>query len=382
MRIFRSGILGVLALGICVGAYGLAQAQTSEDTLEFEGQDWTVRALSADMLQYMGRSALHINQGQVWLETADFSDGVIEFDVAYTMNRGFVGVGFRSNAEHSNYEEFYFRTHLSGQRDAIQYTPVENRNSAWQIFTDANANTKVYQEYDQWNHVKIVVIGDKADLYFNSNTPVTHIDDLKTDLKRGGIHLHSYAGAGMRKSAYFTNFLHRPLTSDDKIVGTSKPVADTPKGSIGRWHVSPPFQEADVQDVTLEDAMIADLAWQVLESETNGIANLSKLGARDSTNNTVFVKTTIHVDEARRVEFKFGYSDRVRLFVNGQFVYGGGAGFRSRDLRFYGTVGTFDTVGLDLQAGENVILAAVSENFGGWAFTGAVEDQTGLTITP
>lgn len=385
MKTIRTYILAILGAGVLsfIPTVSLAQIdQADEKTIELGGDAWAVAAPTAELTRYLGQDALHISQGRVWLDDADFSDGVIEFDVAYTASRGFIGFGFRSNETRDNFEEFYFRAHLSGLRDTIQYTPIENGNSAWQILTDTNNVISAYEEFEKWNHVKLIVKGDKADLYFNSDTPVAHIADLKTDRNKGGLMLRANVGLGMKKSAYFTNFSHRSLKASDKIIGKPATVIDMPKGVIGKWSVSSNVKEDDVQAMELSSSLSHQERWQVLDVETNGIANLSKLATRFNDGNTVLVKTSIHSDKAQILPFKFGYSDRVRLFVNGKFVYGANSGFRSRDERFYGTVGLFDTVGLNLKAGENTIIAAVSENFGGWAFMGAIEDQTGLTIKP
>ena len=41
-------------------------------------------------------------------------------------------------------------------------------------------------------------------------------------------------------------------------------------------------------------------------------------------------------------------------------------GYRSRDYRFLGSIGWYDTVWLPLEQGENELVLAVSETFGGW----------------
>lgn len=382
MMNIRAGFIGVLALGLSLVCANHAMAQGESRTLDFGGETWNIVGQTAELTPYMGQQALHISQGRLWLDEAGFSDGVIEFDVAYSQSRGFIGLGFRSNIERDDFEEFYLRAHRSGLRDSIQYTPVENGSSAWQILTDENAVVSAYQEFEKWNHVKLVVKGDKADLYFNSDTPTVHVADLKADLKKGGLMIRANVGFGMKKSAYFANFSQRPLKRSDKIIGQPKSEITMPNGAIKQWNVSSYIKESDVQDMVVADDLSSGLTWNVLDVENNGIANLAKLAKRDPTNNTVLVKLEIHSDEAKTIPFSFGYSDRVRMFVNGKFTYAANAGFRSRDARFYGTVGLFDTVGLDLKAGKNTILAAVSENFGGWAFMGAIEDQTGLQITP
>ena len=49
-------------------------------------------------------------------------------------------------------------------------------------------------------------------------------------------------------------------------------------------------------------------------------------------------------------------------------------------IDFLGTVGFHDVAGLDLERGDNEILIAVSETFGGWAWAGAIEERAGLTL--
>jgi hypothetical protein len=71
----------------------------------------------------------------------------------------------------------------------------------------------------------------------------------------------------------------------------------------------------------------------------------------------------------------FGYSDRVRLFVDGKLVYSGNAQWRARDHRFLGTVALVDQIALHLAPGKTEIVAAVSESFGGWGFKAALSED-------
>ena len=47
-------------------------------------------------------------------------------------------------------------------------------------------------------------------------------------------------------------------------------------------------------------------------------------------------------------------------------VYRGDDTYRSRDYRFLGSIGWYDTLYLPLEQGDNELLIAVSEDFGGW----------------
>jgi len=356
-----------------------ATAQDKSKTVDFAGQTWEINANKAELVTFYDRPSLHLRQGRVWLNNAVFTNGVIEFDVAYDDNTGFIGFMWRAE-DRNKYEEIYFRSHLSGKPDGVQYTPVENKNSAWQIFTNANAVGKIDESFTDWNHVKLVVKDDKADLYFNSNTPVLHIPDMKTNSKSGEIGLRSNVGGGNKKSAYFSNFSYRALTAEDTLPAGEVEAVELPAGLIHNWNISTNIKEDDIKTVELGTDVLSKLKWQKLGAETNGILNLSKIANRSRSDNTVLVKLNIISDTEQMKELRFGYSDRVRLFVNGNLTYSGVAGFRSRDHRFYGTVGPFDTVVIDLKEGNNEIIAAVSENIGGWAFMGAIADQSGLAI--
>ena len=81
---------------------------------------------------------------------------------------------------------------------------------------------------------------------------------------------------------------------------------------------------------------------------------------------TVLVRATIRASHAHTTRLELGFSDRVRVYLNGRALYAGDDGYRSRDYRFLGSIGWFDTVWLPLEAGATDLVRAVSETFGGW----------------
>lgn len=377
----------ILLAALLLPTAAMAQSEDVFRPLSFEGKTWRASmdgsevpadaGPDARIESYLGRDALILSGGRLWLDGAKFSDGVFEFDVAFDEGFGFIGPMWRAERR-DRFEEIYFRTHLSGKPDAVQYTPVENGLSAWQIFSDENAIAAIDLNYDGWNHLKVVVEGDAADIYFNSDTPVLHIPDLKTDIGAGAVGLRT---GGRGAEARFSNIEVRPLRDGEGVVGAPKETPASPEGLISSWEVSSPFTETDVETaLSLSKDHTDDLAWDTLDAETNGIANLAKLSGRSGDLDTVFVRLKIDSERAQMKELHFGYSDRVRIYVNGKRVYYGDAGWRVRDYRFLGTVGFFDSVGLDLKRGDNEVLIAVSETFGGWAFAGAMADQSGVEI--
>jgi hypothetical protein len=177
----------------------------------------------------------------------------------------------------------------------------------------------------------------------------------------------------------FANFSY---TSTDNIAlkTNESPVTDIPANSVMQWQVSNPFKEDALKDKNMLDAsFVSKLSWKKLSIENDGLANLARLNpVTDS--NTVFAKIIITSDKDQIKKLDFGYSDRVKAFCNGQAIYSGNNSFRTRDYRYLGTIGYFDAIYLPLKKGENIIMLAVSETFGGWGIMGKWENMEGIQV--
>ena len=91
-----------------------------------------------------------------------------------------------------------------------------------------------------------------------------------------------------------------------------------PTGSVMKWQVSDPFPEKAIEgSLEISATHKDDVSWTTLESEPTGLANLSRVHPLTREANTVFAKVTVRVRSAfSRRTLIFGYSDRVRLFLN------------------------------------------------------------------
>ncbi|HEX8747197.1 MAG TPA: hypothetical protein VF717_08345, partial [Pyrinomonadaceae bacterium] len=100
-------------------------ANAHAQAVPFDSDRWEIEAKESRLVDHLGRKALYLKGGVAAVKGSRFTDGVIEFDIAFTEERGFMGAVWRIQ-DFENYEEFYIRPHQSGNPDANQYQPVFN----------------------------------------------------------------------------------------------------------------------------------------------------------------------------------------------------------------------------------------------------------------
>jgi hypothetical protein len=94
----------------------------------------------------------------------------------------------------------------------------------------------------------------------------------------------------------------------------------------------------------------------------------------DGARNTALARTTIRSERERTARLELGFSDRARVFLDGRPLFAGDDGYQTRDYRFLGSIGWWDAVYLPLAAGDNALVVAVSETFGGWGLQARLAD--------
>jgi len=330
---------------------------------------WQFEGAPPQVVDFQGKRALSLVGTNAKLADASFESGVIEFDMALpNTKQSFPSVIFRGQ-DNGNYEHFYLRPHQNGNPDSMQYTPVINGMTAWQIYKQYNAQTTF--PVGQWMRVRLEIGEDSARVFVNSKMPTLVVHDLKRDRQAGFVMLKGSLGG-----AYFANINITPGVQE---ASPPEPVAELMPGHIRAWSTSPPMAEAEAL-AAAQANKLKDIAWTRLEVESNGIANLARVAAWSENAPTVLARTIVHSDRARSVAMRFGFSDRVRVYVNGALLFTGDDSQASRDYRFLGTVGLYDELQLQLRRGDNDIVFAVSEGGGGWAAQAVFPDMDGLTL--
>lgn len=341
--------------------------------IPFDSNRWTIEANESSVDYYLGKQSLKLKGGIAYLNDVEFLNGIIEFDIAISNVRGFAGGIFRMQ-DQSNYEDFYLRPHQSGNPDANQYTPVFNGISSWQLYHGEGYGAAVNYQFNKWMHVRIIVSGQLAEVYImDMNRPVVIISDLKRKPESGSIGIK----VGDFSPAHFSNFQYEISNPIIQRQNKSTIITELPN-SINVWEVSNPFPETLLQD-KLELVPDQILNWKLLDCEANGLANLARV-VENIKGNTVFAKVIIESKGDQFKKFVFGFSDRIRVYLNNKLLYTGNNNYRSRDYRYLGTIGYFDEIILSLKKGRNVLLLAISEDFGGWGVMAKFPDMVDIEI--
>jgi len=179
---------------------------------------------------YRGRPALLVVENKtdetshsiVIIKDSLFTNGVIETEIAGNLRadfpaemRGFVGIAFRVQPNGSQFECFYLRPTNGRAEDQLrrnhstQY--ISHPNYPWHKLREENPG--VYESYTdllpgEWTRIKIVIMGDHAQLYVNgAEQPCLIVNDLKLGKSLEG-QIALWIGFGTE--AYFSDIYVTP----------------------------------------------------------------------------------------------------------------------------------------------------------------------------
>jgi len=328
------------------------------EVVPFDSGRWVLG--DAEIVEHLGRPALI---GSADLPDAEFQDGIVEFDLAVDGSRGYPGVVFRATSPLES-ENVYCRPHVPGRPDALQYTPVFGGVAGWQLYNGPGFTAAVPIPAGEWIHVRLEVLGSRARVFFGDQTvPALVIDELQHAPRAGTIGIKSERSG----AAFFADF--QVTRTSDLDLGPAPDPAAPRRGIVRAWEVSQPLLATDVDLAAgLDPTLREHLAWRPVQAAPSGLVDLARHVPRhqDGQSDVVFARVVLHAsrDELRRLSF--GYSDLVWVFLDGRPLFLGNSAYQSRDATFSGIIGLADALYLPLHAGENELVFAVEESFGGW----------------
>lgn len=335
----------------------------------FDSENWDLGD-SPIVENYMGKHSIKLDGAAVSTKNIQLKNGTIEVDINFPYGQFFPGIIFRLK-DYGNGEHFYVRPHQSGNPDATQYTPIFNSYAGWQLYHGEGYSAATELTPDKWHRIRIEVLDDQADIYFNDmESPLIKVTDLKRDITAGEIGLSSGA------PVYFANLKYSK--SNPTLTERDITPEETPKGLIKEWHITDIVSDTDFRNKPSINSK--SLKWTKQPTEDSGTINLAKFVQSEDGKTTVLTKLNIESESDTYKQLDLGYSDFIWVYVNGKPVYSGQNNFRSRDYRYLGTIGWFDSVYLPLKEGINEVVFVIGENFGGWGIKAKIEDMEGITI--
>jgi len=172
---------------------------------------------------------------------------------------------------------------------------------------------------------------------------------------------------------------------------TSRPPAPTPTataavsarpGVLRDWMLSPAVSIVRSPTDSLPSASLPAVArtdrrdWLSVQAEPTGLLNISRYRAMAGPLSLVVARTVIHADRNEVRRLVFGYSDDVTIFLNGRPLFAARNGLSARYSTDLGLMTPDDAVYLPLRPGDNELLFAVAESFGGWGLEARLDDPT------
>jgi hypothetical protein len=374
-EMLKNGLVKLFLAGLVSGIPALVQAEI----LPFNEDNWAFIA-GTEIKEYNGQQALQLGVpapgapfgfGMAIAKVAPFANGVIEYDVDFGDGPVFAGARLRVQGQ-GDFEDFYMRGHQSGNPDANQYMPQYNGMASWELYNGAPYSAPTTY-LDGWNRVKLVISGALMDVFINDMDKPAFTTVLKREEMAGGFALW---GLNIGGAAWFAN-VDIKAGDDVQIVGTPVPEAVATDATVINWEVSETFDRSN------QDGSTDGLSFGAIAAEASGMLNLARVQGVSEGNDTAYARVVILSDRAQVKAFELGFSDVATLYLNGQALFAGNDTAYSRDYRFLGTVGFWDTIYLNLEAGENELLIAVSENVAdvtGWGVQARFGDMDGLSF--
>lgn len=358
--IYGSAVTILIGISVCTMNTTLAR-QTS---IEFES--WDLQHASARIVHEDGLEMLEMASGTAYLPGVRFSDGIVEVDIAPSEKFVFGGFVFRAES-HADAEEIYVRLNKSGLPDAVQYAPRRNGLTEWQLFSGDGFTAPARFSRTDWIRLRAEITGRAATFFVDGEEVL--VARLQREPTVGSLGLYGIFGAR------FVNFTYTPASSERSVA--SRPSNTEPRDPriLSEWEISTVYP-ADSVAYDEYTSVVSSVDWDSVFADTSGLVNIgvhrkkSDAGGGDA---LVFVRTTIESDGVRTRRMSFGYSDEIRIYLNGRPLFEGNSRWRARDALFLGTIGMNDSVYLDLQDGENELVFAVTEWFGGWGVMARLE---------
>lgn len=344
-------------------------------------EQWKPRGSGVEKAHDYEKPTYRFIQGYLDNSEANFKNGIIEFELKPSSERAFFYVYFRKQSGAES-EVVYIRNHKSNAPDTIQYSPVYQGKSAWQLYHGQAGTASASLPKDDWVNVKLRIKGNQFSMWVGDN-PEPNIKNMKLtgNDKAGGISFRGFIPRGSKaeQTGLIRNINIQHLPEEESVVRAIVPALS---GSITSFKVSPAFEvtnKASTQ-IPLE---ILNQNWMPLKTDSHGKLELLKhrkipKGVRIW---AVAADTTLRAQTPTQCQLNIGFSDAMTLMLNNEKQIFSDASYRYSDRRQQGVMHASQvSVFLNLNEGDNALRAIVADSFGGWGFQARMIDCEGVSV--
>jgi hypothetical protein len=263
---------------------------------------------AARTVPWQGRPALRLESGFALLRDLAVTDALVEIDLGVDPGGAYPGLAFRG-ASPEEIELLYCQPHTSGQWDALQYDPVFHGSNTWQVFHGPGFQATATVPSGRWITLQVELRGlAAAARVLGDEAPPLVVPRLAHGSPTGRIGVWTF------RPAYFTELRLQPLepaSAEVQSVGAGSPASHL----VTEWHLE---------------------GHGPVRAEPHGVLNLNRyLPVAEA---PAVLQREFTVGPDGEVELRFGFSDELRLRVDGAEVFAGThrfTGFASRASRGY-----------------------------------------------
>ena len=352
----------------------LFHASTAQALQSIDKEKWALSERGVEIVEKDNQQVFKLTSGKLTLLDQLFDNGEIEFEMKTEGERAFVYAYFRENAQES--EVVYLRTHKSNSPDALQYSPVFQGRSAWQIYHGEKGTALASFPNNEWFKVKLSVQNETLSMWVGDSQKPSFTNIALTGKKQtGSVSLRGFIprGSPANYSTYIRNV--SVVSQQGELVSKNMP-EDHHHDFIDEISVSAVF-EASKSPIKNIPASLLNKKWTTINAEKDGIFEFLRWREipREVRSYAVVAETMLVAQSKQICQIDLGFSDAISVLVNGQIIGHADQSYRYAPNRQQGVLHNKQlSLFLPLVRGENKLHMIVADSFGGWGLKAKLVD--------
>lgn len=367
---------------LLIACFSLVLSQLFFISIAHAEQVWKIRSEGVEKLGSEDKTFYRFERGYLDSTSSNFKNGIIEFELKPTQERAFFYVYFRKQSAKES-EQIYIRTHKSNAPDTIQYSPVYQGKSAWQLYHGEYGTATATLPTNDWVKVKLQVIGNKLTMWVGDNTE-PNIKDmiLRRSDEAGSISFRSFIprGSAAKHAASLRNISVQHLPSSGTLIENN---AEDNLSFVSAYKVSPAFEVLTKSSRQIPQEIL-EQEWNFVKTNAQGVLELLPNRTIPDGIRTwaVAADLTLEANTPTQCQIDLGFSDAINLILNGKPIFFADASYRYNTNRQEGLLHSKQiSIFLALKAGQNDLRAIVADSFGGWGLQAQLIDCENVKAT-